>query len=88
VSQRCETLRERAEHVARNRRRFVRDMTEEAAADYRRLVDELEAKRGQVLELRATEVWAGMFPSEFLANEPQTGAIVGAKRRWCDTFLA
>jgi hypothetical protein len=78
-----QTLRERAEHVMRNRSRFVRDVAkakEEAAANYRRLVDELEGKRREVLDLRATEVWAGLFPSEALQNQPNVQTLVGARK--------
>jgi hypothetical protein len=78
-----QTLRERAEHVAKNRGRFARDVQkakDAAAAEYRRLVDELAAKRREVLDLRATEVWAGVFPSETLTSEPNTQAIVGARK--------
>ena len=78
-----QTLRERAEHVTRNRGRFTRDVEkakEKAAAEYARLVDALESTRQELLDLRATEVWAGLFPSELLANEPNTQALAGARK--------
>ena len=78
-----QTLRERAEHVRKNRGRFVSDVRkakEKAATDYRRLVDDLEGKRREVLDLRATEVWAGLFPSETLQSDPNTQALVGARK--------
>jgi hypothetical protein len=76
-------LRQRAEHVARNRRAMSRDVRkakEKAAKEYAELVDAAEEKRRELLDLRATEVWAGLFPSELLSNEPNTQAIVGAKK--------
>ena len=78
-----ETLHERVEHIAKNRRRcerYVAKEREKAAAEYRRLVDELEAKRRELLELRATEVWVGLFPSEALRSEPNVQALVGARK--------
>jgi hypothetical protein len=84
------TLIERAEHVASNRRRFQRDVEkakEKAASEYRRLVDELEAKRQELLDLRATEVWAGVFPSEALHAAPQTLTLVGAVKRIQEPLL-
>lgn len=68
------------EHVAKNRRRFVRDVEkakEKAAGEYRRLVDELEGKRHDVLELQATQIWATLFPSETL---PERAQRAGARR--------
>jgi hypothetical protein len=79
----AETLQERAEHVAKNRRPFVRDVEKakkKAAGEYRRLVGETQAKRREVLDLRSTEVWASLFPSEFLQSEPNVQALVGARR--------
>jgi hypothetical protein len=76
-------LVQRVEHVAKNRERFKRDVRkakEQAAADYARLVDELEATRQELLDLRAEEVWAGLFPSEFLQQQPNTQPLVGAKK--------
>lgn len=76
-------LRERAEHVVRNRGRFTRDVRKakkKAAAEYARHVDALEATRQELLDLRATEVWAGLFPSEHLQNEPNTQALAGARK--------
>jgi hypothetical protein len=76
-----QTLLERAEHVARNRKRFmgdVRKAKEKAEAKYVKLVDSLEATRRELLELRSTEVWAGLFPSELLASEPNVQSLAGA----------
>jgi hypothetical protein len=78
-----QALRERAEHVVRNRDRFTRDIQkakEKAAAEYARHVDALEATRAELLDLRATEVWAGLFPSEHLQHQPNTQALVGARK--------
>ena len=77
-------LRERAEHVAGNRGRFQRDIRKakaKAADEYAELVDRLEATRRGLLDLRATEVWVGLFPSEALTNEPNTEALAGAVKR-------
>ena len=49
-------LRERAEHVAKNRRKMLGDMRDEveaAASEYRALVDQLEVTRRELLELRS-----------------------------------
>jgi hypothetical protein len=77
------TLRERAEHVVKNRARFASDMRKAVAnaeAAYRKGIDELEANRQELLDLRATHVWASLFPSELLANAPATSTLVGAKK--------
>ena len=76
-------LRERADHVERNRTRMLRDMKEEieaTASEYRALVETLEQTRRELLELRQTEVWTAIYPSHTLANEPNTAALVGAKK--------
>lgn len=73
----------RAAHVAANRVRMLKDVrqqVEDAASEYRTLVDQLEAKRQELLELRATEVWTAIYPSPTLSNEPNTAALVGAKK--------
>ena len=78
-----EILLKRAEHVARNRdrlRRDVRKAIEKEAAEMRRHVDGLERTRQELLDLRRTEVWVGLFPSELLANERNTQAIAGARK--------
>ena len=77
------TLRERAEHIERNRSKMVADIrkaVEETVGRYLRLVDELEAARADLLDLRRTEVWAAIFPHESLASEPATLPLVGAKK--------
>jgi hypothetical protein len=77
-------LRERAEHVQKNRRRLVADVDKQkqaAAAEYARLVDELQAKRQELLELRATELWCALFPSELLQLQPNTQNLAGASKR-------
>jgi hypothetical protein len=58
----------------------VRKAKEKAAAEYARHVDALEATRTELLDLRATEVWAGLFPSEHLQNEPNTQTLVGGRK--------
>ncbi len=66
-----------------NRRKMLADMREEveaAASEYRALVDQLEETRRELLELRASEVWTAIYPSETLASEPSTAALVGAKK--------
>ena len=48
-------LAARVEHVSKNRRRMVDDVAKEvdaAASDYLALVDQMEAKRQEVLDLR------------------------------------
>ena len=73
-----------AEHVSRNRQKMSRDVrkhVEAAAGEYVALVDALEQKRQELLELRQTEVWVNVYPSSTLAGEPNTMALVGAKRR-------
>jgi hypothetical protein len=76
-------LAERAVHVEKNRKRMLGDMREEveaAASEYRALIDQLEETRRELLELRATEVWTAIYPSETLASEPSTQSLVGAKK--------
>ena len=83
-------LAERAAHVEKNRRKMLGDMREHvetAAAEYRALVDQIEAKRQELLELRATEVWTAIYPSPTLTNEPSTAALVGAKKRLQEPHL-
>ena len=83
-------LAERAAHVEKNRRKMLGDVrghVETAAAEYRALVDQIEAKRQELLELRATEVWTAIYPSPTLTNEPSTGALVGAKKRLQEPHL-
>jgi hypothetical protein len=44
---------------------MLADMREEvdaAAYEYRKLVDQLEETRRELLELRATEVWVSVYP--------------------------
>ena len=68
-------LAERAAHVQKNRRKMlgdIREHVETAATEYRALVDQLEEKRRELLELRATEVWTAIYPSPTLTNEPST----------------
>jgi hypothetical protein len=76
-------LEQRAEHVARNRKRFVRDARkakEKAAAEYKDLINAVAAKRSELLEHRASEVWAGLYPSDKLGSEPNTQALAGARK--------
>ena len=83
-------LRQRAEHVVSNRGRFasdVRKAKEKAQAEYVRLVDALEAARQELLELRSTEVWCGLFPSELLQNEPNTQTLVGGRKAMQEPLL-
>ena len=83
-------MRERAEHVAKNRRKMLGDMRDEveaAASEYRALVDQLEQTRRELLELRQTEVWVADLPQPTLTNEPSTAALVGAKRRLQEAYL-
>ena len=58
----------------------MHDEIEATASEYRALVDQLEATRRELLELRSTEVWSPIYPSHTLANEPKTPALVGAKK--------
>ena len=77
-------LRERAAHVDKNRRKMLADMRDEieaTASEYRAFVDQLEQTRRDLLELRQTEIWVAIYPSHTLANEPNTQALVGARRR-------
>jgi hypothetical protein len=77
-------LADRAEHVAKNRSRFIRDVRKEigkVATRQRRLIDELESNRQELLDLRRTEVWTAVFPSPEVASEPSTGALAGAVKR-------
>ena len=83
-------MAERAAHVEKNRRKMlgdVRQQVETAASEYRALVDQLEEKRRELLELRATEVWTAIYPSPTLTNEPSTAALVGAKKRLQEPHL-
>ena len=78
------TLRKRAEHVVRNRDRFVRDVQKaiaKKAEEQRKRIDELEQDRQELLDLRETQVWAALFPSELVTSSPPTGTIVGANKR-------
>jgi hypothetical protein len=77
------TLRRRVDHVTKNRGRFKRDVTaakKKAAAEYKMLIDQLEAKRQELLDLRREEVWVRLFPSELLTSEPVTISLVGAHK--------
>lgn len=76
-------LAERASHVEKSRKRMLADMREEieaASSEYTALIDQLEATRRELLELRATEVWVAIYPSATLASEPSTAALVGARK--------
>ena len=85
-------LAERASHVEKSRKRMLADMREEieaASSEYTALIDQLEATRRELLELRATEVWVAIYPSATLASEPSTAAfsrsqegIAGAAHAW------
>lgn len=75
-------LAQRVEHVAKNRGRFrsaVQKAKAKAAAEYARLIDEIEATRQELLDLRQEEVWAGLF-SELLQQQPNTQPLVGARK--------
>ena len=71
---------------------MLADMREEvdaAAYESRKLVDQLEETRRELLELRATEVWVAIYPSATLASEPSTATfsrsqegIAGAAHAW------
>jgi hypothetical protein len=77
------TLRRRADHVTKNRGRFMRDVAaakKKAAAEYKMLIDQLETKRQELLDLRREEVWVSLFPSELLTSEPVTISLVGAHK--------
>jgi hypothetical protein len=76
-------LAQRIEHVAKNRSRFQSDVQKakaKAAAEYARLINEIEATRQELLDLRQEEVWASLFPSELLQQEPNTQPLVGARK--------
>jgi hypothetical protein len=76
-------LQRRAEYVAANRKRFVKDARKEkerAEAEYRELINAAAAKRQEVLDCRATEIWCSLFPSELLSNEPNIQALAGARQ--------
>jgi hypothetical protein len=78
-----EALQRRAEHVDRNRGRFERDVRKAkatAAAGYRRAIDEAETARQELLDLRATEVWVSVFPSDTLLTAPPVLALAGARK--------
>lgn len=77
-------LGERVEHVRRCRKAMLRDVgtaKDEVAREYAALVDQLEAKRQELLDLRQAEVWCALFPNGVLTGEPNTQALVGAKKR-------
>lgn len=76
-------LVERGEHVRTNRKRMAADVNKAVhavEAEAQALVDQLEQKRQELLELRATEVWVRLFPDEKLASEPATQALAGARK--------
>ena len=76
-------LGERVEHVRRNRKRMTQDIAaekERAAAQYVSAVEEAERARQDLLDLRATEVWALAFPHESLASNPDTGPSPARRR--------
>jgi hypothetical protein len=83
-------LGERVEHVTKCRKPMLRDIGEakdEVAERYAKLVDELEATRQELLDLRATEVWVAIYPNALLTNEPNVVSLVGGSRRLQEPHL-
>ncbi len=77
-------LHDRAEHVERNRDRFVKEIgkaVQQAAERQRRLIDELEQAPQETIDLRATEVWVRIFPHPSMAPVPNTTILAGAAKR-------
>lgn len=58
----------------------MHEQVDAGASEYSALIDQLEAKRQELLDLRQTEVWAAIYPSPTLTNEPSTAALCGAKK--------
>lgn len=77
-------LRERrATHITKHRKRFASDMAKEvteAETRYRRLVDELEQARQDLVDARATHVWVLLYPHQNLMSSPDTRTVAGGRR--------
>jgi hypothetical protein len=69
--------------VQRHRKRLVKDAetaTQEARDRYLALVDELQAARQDVIDLRETTVWAQIYPHESLQTLPPSHELAPSKR--------
>ena len=77
------TLGEKADYVAKHRKRLVKDAAkakEEVYARAVRLVEELEQARVEMLEARDGELWAHLFPGEVATDQVQyRDALIGAR---------
>ena len=77
------TLGEKAEYVAKHRKRLVKDAAkakEEVYARAVRLVEELEQARVELLEARDAEIWAHLYPGEVATDVVQyKDALIGAR---------
>ena len=81
---RATVLAEKIEYVKRNRKSLARTAESEAQkarTTYEQQIDELERAREALIDARATEVWARVFPSETLTATPPTHALVGGPKR-------
>lgn len=88
--QRDRVLEERIAFVAKHRKRLVRDAereTERMLQRYLELVDAVEQTREDLVGLRATSVWAAIFPHESLVSTPPSHALVGGRRRETEHHL-
>jgi hypothetical protein len=75
---------ERAAYVVTKRKSLVRDAdraTQKRLARCLALLDELEQAREDLIALRQSTVWAALYPSEALANEPPfSNALAGGRQ--------
>ena len=72
-------LEVKAAFVERHRGRLVKDAdkaTKDAHERVLALVDELEAARGALVELRTTATWAALYPGELASRGPRETLIV------------
>lgn len=75
-----QVMERKATFVVTNRKRLVRVADRacaEAHAKVLRLVDELQAAREALAELRQTAVWASLYPHETAAAAPQASLFAG-----------
>jgi hypothetical protein len=75
-----QALAQKVAFVEKHRRRLVADAEKEAAAAHARLVglvDEIEQAREELAELRATSVWASLYPHEQAGREPRMTMVGG-----------
>ena len=76
--------------VAKHRRRLIRDAdkaTNEARERYEKAIEEAERARAELVDSRASSVWAALFPGELANQAPDTAALVANLRKPVEAAL-